>query len=89
MLCIALLNCISVPVHVIFYCEALLGVMFIFETENRIKLPSHNTGQINHSFRVLCKNQSLAGFWMLHEKNRLKFSLRHKLSWWALVNSYT
>ena len=65
-----------VSVHVIFYFEVLLAFMFIFETENRIKLSSHNTGQINQSASCL-KNQSLAGFWMLHEKNRLKFSLRH------------
>ena len=61
--------------------------MFIFETENRIKLSSDNTGQINQSASCL-KNQSLAGFWMLHEKNRLKFSLWHYLSV-TLVNSYT
>ena len=76
-LCIAHWNCISVSVHVIFYFEVLLAFMFIFETENRIKLSSHNTGQISHQSASCLKNQSLAGFWMLHEKNRLKFSLRH------------
>ena len=76
-LCIAHWNCTSVSVHVIFYFEVLLTFMFIFEMENRIKLSSHNTVQINHPISFLFKNQSLAGFWMLHEKNRLKFSLRH------------
>ena len=75
-LCIAHWNCISVSVHVIFYFEVLLAFMFIFEKENSIKLSSHNTVQINHPISFLFKNQSLAGFWMLHEKNRLKFSLR-------------
>ena len=74
-LCIAHWNCISVSVHVIFYFEVLLAFMFIFETENSIKLSSHNTVQINHPISFLFKlNQSLAEFWMLHEKNRLKFS---------------
>ena len=30
------------------YFEVLLPFMFIFETENMIKLPFHNTDQINH-----------------------------------------
>ena len=66
--------------------------MVIFITENRIKLSSHNTGQIDHQSASFLQNQLVAGFWMLREKNRLKFSLRHYLSWWALltlVNSYT
>ena len=54
-LCIAHWNCISVSVHVIFYFEVLLASMFIFETENRIKLSSHNSGQINHPINVLFK----------------------------------
>ena len=62
--------------------------MFIFETENRIKLSSHNTDQINHQSGSCLKNQSLAGFWMLHEKNRLKFSLWHYLSRWPLLTAF-
>ena len=84
-LCIAHWNCILVSVHVIFYFEVLLAVMIIFETENRFKLYSHNTGQINHQSASWLKNQSLAGFLMLHEKKRLKFSLLHYLSWWPLL----
>ena len=66
--------------------------MFIFETENRIKLSSHNTGQIQcKSLSVSClKNQSLALFWRLHEKNRLEFSLRDYIvyfSWWPLLTA--
>ena len=85
MLFIAHWNCISVSVPVIFYFEVLLAFMFIFEAENGIKLSSHDTGQINQSASCL-KNQSLAGFWMLHEKTRLKFNLWHYLSV-TLVNS--
>ena len=79
-LCIAHWNCISVSVHVVFYFEVLLAFMFIFETENRIKFSSHNTGHLDHQSASCLKNQSLAGFWMLHEKNRLKFSLQHLTS---------
>ena len=53
--CIAHWNCISVSVHVTFYFEVLLPFMFIFETENRIQLSSHNTGQINHPISFLFK----------------------------------
>ena len=64
--------------------------MSIFETENMIKLPFHNTDQINHPISFLFKELiTIAGFCMLNEKNRLKFNLRHLLSRWALVNSYT
>ena len=55
--------------------------MVIFITENRLKLSSHNTGQIDHQSASFLQNQLVAGFWMLREKNRLKFSLRHYLSW--------
>ena len=72
--CIAHWNCISVSVHVIFYFEVLLAFMFIFETENRIKLSSHNTGQINHPISFLFKKPITSWFWMLHEKHRLNFS---------------
>ena len=71
-LCIAHWNCISVSVHVIFYFEVLLAFMFIFETENSIKLSSHNTVQINHSISFLFKKPITSWFWMLHVKNRLK-----------------
>ena len=74
--CIAHWNCISVSVHVTFYFEVLLPFMFIFETENRIKLSSHNTGRINHPISLLFKKPITSLFWMLHEKNRLKLSLR-------------
>ena len=57
-LCIAHWNCISVSVHVIFYFEILLAFMFIFETENSIKLSSHNTGQINHPISFLFKKNN-------------------------------
>ena len=42
--CLAHWNCISVSVHVIFYIEVLLAFMFIFETENRIKLTVYKSG---------------------------------------------
>ena len=42
--CLAHWNCISVSVHVIFYFEVLLAFMFIFETENRIKLAVYKSG---------------------------------------------
>ena len=41
-----------------------------------IKLSSHNTGQINHPISFLFKKPITSWFWMLHEKNRLKVSLR-------------
>ena len=37
------------------YFEVLLPFMFIFETENMIKLPFHNTDQINHPISFLFK----------------------------------
>ena len=52
-LCIAHWNCISVSVHVIFYFEVLLPFMFIFETENRIKLSSHTDTQSDKSSNQL------------------------------------
>ena len=63
-------NCISVSVHVIFYFEVLLAFMLIFETENRIKLSSQNTGQINHPISFLIKKPITSLFWMLHESLR-------------------
>ena len=72
---------------ILFWSLAHFYVHIWIETENRIKLPSHNTGQISHQSASCLKNQSLAGFWMLHEKNRLKFSLRHYLSWWPLLTA--
>ena len=33
--------------------EVLLDFMFIFETENMIQLPFHNTDQINHPISFL------------------------------------
>ena len=33
----------------------MLYFMLVFETENRIKLSSHNTGQINHPISFLFK----------------------------------
>ena len=70
-------NCISVSVHVIFYFEVLLAFMFIFETENRIKLSSHNPGQINHPINFLFKKPITS--WILNAtvKNRLMSSLQH------------
>ena len=53
--CIAHWNCISVSVHVTFYFEVLLAFMFIFETENRIQLSSHNTDQVNNPISFLFK----------------------------------
>ena len=44
-------------------------------------------GQINYQSASCLKNQSLAGFWMPHEKNRLKFSLQLYLSWWPLLTA--
>ena len=73
-LCIALWNCILVSVHAIVCFEVLLAFMFIFETENRIKLSSHNKGQINHTISFLFKKTITGWFWMLYEKNKLEFS---------------
>ena len=61
---------ISVSVHVIFYFEVLLAFILIFETENRIKLSSQNTGQINHPISFLIKKPITSLFWMLHESLR-------------------
>ena len=57
---------ISVSVHVIFYFEVLLAFILIFETENRIKLSSQNTGQINHPISFLIKKPITSLFWMLY-----------------------
>ena len=56
---------------------SMYAFMFIFETENRIKLSSHNKGQINYLISFLFKTPITSWFLMLHEKNRLKFSLQH------------
>ena len=55
----------------------LLAFMLIFETENRIKLCPHSIGEINHPTSFLFKKPITSWSWMLLEKNRLKFSLRH------------
>ena len=72
---------------ILFWSLARFYVHLWIETENRIKLPSHNTGQVSHQSASCLKNQSLAGFWMLHKKNRLKFSLGHYFSWWPLLTA--
>ena len=76
-LCIAHWNCISVSVHVIFYFEVLLTFMFIFEMENRIKLSSHNTVQINHPISFLFKKPITS--WILDAtfKEQTQVSIRH------------
>ena len=44
--------------------RSLARFMFIFETENRIQLSSHNTGQINHPISFLFKKPITSWFWI-------------------------
>ena len=46
------------------YFEVLRAFMFIFETENMIKLPFHHTDQINHPISFLYKEPITS--WILY-----------------------
>ena len=55
--------------------------------QDQVVLSQHRPDKLSNQLLVL--KPVTRWFWMLHEKNILKFSLRHLLPWWALVNSYT
>ena len=73
-LCIAHWNCISVSAQMIF--EVLFALCLSLKLKTGSSCPLTNTGQINHPISFLFKKPITSWFWMLHEENRLKFSLR-------------